>query len=118
MEDTQSILSELGKFTKTLQYHDWNILGGHRLQLTEGVMYLRSVANCDWLIMKIAEAQSANELDFAHYTLTVANGTGDLSVRDRAGNLLGTLLIEDTDFPLSEIELYCEDDVVMLPSER
>lgn len=51
MEDTESILSELGKFTKTFQYHDWNILGEHRLQFSEGVMYLRSVASCDWLIM-------------------------------------------------------------------
>jgi hypothetical protein len=118
MEEVQAIQSKLGKFTKTLQYHDWNILGGHRLQLTEGVMYLRSAASCDWLLMRIAEAQSANELDFAHYTLTVVDGTGDLSVRDRAGNLLGSLLIEETDFPLPEIELYCEDDVLMLPSER
>lgn len=118
MEDPQAIVSELKKFTKTFEYHNWNVLGQLRLQLTEGVMFLRSAASCDWLIMKVAESYHGNDLEFGHYILTVADGTGDLSVRDRSGTLLGTLLIEDTDFPLPEIELYCEDDILMLPSER
>ena len=124
MEDTETTLSELGKFTKDTPYHSWNIMGEYRLQLSEGVRYLRNAAECDPLLMQIAQSYHDNDIDLGHYTFTVMDGAGELSVYDRSGTLLGALQIDETEFPLSKIELYCENDTfggdpfLRLPSER
>lgn len=42
---------------------------------------------------------------------------GLLTCDDGNGNVVFSKKIEYTDFPLSEIKLYCADGVILLPSE-
>ena len=48
----------------------------------------------------------------------VTNSTATLSCDDGNGNVVFSKHIEFTDFPLPEIELWVEGNVILLPSEH
>jgi hypothetical protein len=88
------------------------------MKLSDGLMCFRHLEGTESLIMRIAETQHDNGLAIRSYRLTVANGKGELSAFNEHGELLGMIEIEETEFPLPEITLYCDHEKLMLPSER
>lgn len=114
----EEILRNLAEFYGTFYYYKVSHISG--LNCTDGVQYLRGVCKCFWLTDIIASYQSAlRNHPFQVWTLKL-NKTGDgakVECSDGNGNRLIVQRIQYTDFPLSEIKLYCSDGVILLPSE-
>ena len=92
--------------------------------LTEGSRYLAETAECFWLFDVYASHLSgvdSNKDWFTCLKLTRTNRSAAVSIEDGNGRVLAKQKIEYTDFPLSEIKLYCSFDgthwVIMLTSE-
>lgn len=111
------LLKELSKFTGTQKYYK-STFG--RLKLTDGIDFLRNEANCYWLIDIIESYQDKlRNTPFQIWTLKVnPDKSAVVACKEDTGqpNLIEQKL-EYTDFPLDEIEVYCIDGVVLLPSE-
>lgn len=94
----------------------------HRHVLTDGTKYLAEQARAFWLMDAIASYLTPRYEDyFAVARLVVDGSSAVLSLDDGNDNVFATQAIEYTDFPLSEIKLYCSFDgthwVIMLTSE-
>lgn len=93
-----------------------------RLVYTEGVRYMAEEASAYWLIDAIMSWQTnprAQAEEFQLWVLTVAsNRTAELLMDDGNGNVILRQKIAYTDFPLAEVRLYFENQVLLLPSER
>jgi hypothetical protein len=102
---------------------------------TEGVQFLAEEAGAYWLLDEIALAnqyqRAVKDEEFQVWTLTLRNESrsGVLSLEnenfdavltcgDSNGNTVYTQPIPFTDFPLRFVELYFENDVICLPTER
>jgi len=104
---------------------------------TDGVKWLAQNAECYWLLDIIASYQPAfrKSLKDTSFQLWILVTTDEHKVIKRLSNHnavvecwadtptldqvpLARQNIPFTDFPLSEIKLYLESDVLMLPSER
>ena len=90
---------------------------------TEGVQFLAENAGAYWLLDEIAIANShvlkVQAEEFQVWTLTLETiGGAILACGDGNGNTVYTVSIPWTDFPLSSIALYFENNVICLPSER
>lgn len=111
--------ADLAVFTGTEHwYKHW--LG--RVVYTDGVKYVSENAGAYWLIDEIAINQSRPKITaegFQVWKLEVdlEKRRGVLTCDDGDGRIVFTKQIEFTDFPLSEIKLYCTDGVILLPSE-
>lgn len=108
----------LRQFTGTEQYYR---ITSHHL-LTDGTKYLAEEAKCFWLMDAIASHLPKQFHDyFAVVSLTVKDSSAQLTLDDGNGNIFAQQFIEYTDFPLSELKLYCGFDgeywAIMLPSE-
>lgn len=116
------IESTLAGFHGTEEYFRHSL--NRNVLWTEGVKFLADSAGAFWLLDEIAIANlhqpSVKNEEFQVWALTLdTEGNGArLSCGDGNGNTVYTQPIPFTDFPLSSIELYFENDVIYLPSER
>jgi len=120
-----SLAYELSQFTGTENYY--RLTPFPKTYMTDGTKYLADKAKCYWLMELIAsEQRRLNKYEFQTWTLKVENHKGRLTGTDGNGRVILSQVIEYTDFPMSEIELYlcltedCYNDtarVIMLPSE-
>lgn len=108
----------LGQFTGTENY--WG-LPLTRCKMTDGVNYLAENADCFWLVEKIAFSQIENPYadnpDFQVWRLVVKDGEGYLTCTDGDEGVLSEEVITYTDFPLPEVVIWYQHNVLLLPSE-
>lgn len=112
----ENLRSELAGFTGTENYYK-HFTG---LLYTDGVKFLADKVGCHWLIDLIASYQyQLKEVGFQLWTLKVmSDRTAEVTAKEDTNTpILVSQKLEYTDFPLSEIELYCIDGVLILPSE-
>ena len=111
--------ADLDQFTGTENwYQHW--LG--KCTYTDGVKFLAEQAGAFWLIDEVAINQTrpkvrAEEFQVWILTTDLEKRKAVLQCEDGNDNVVFTKQIEFTDFPLSEIKLYCTDGVILLPSE-
>lgn len=108
---------ELSQFTGTTKYRR-STFG--RLNVTDGVHYLREKAKCYWLIDIIESYQpELKGVDFQIWGIKVNNDKTAMVYckEDSDKEPIVTQKLEYTDFPLDYFELYCIDNVVLLKSE-
>lgn len=112
---------DLSGFTGTEQYYR-STFG--KLKLTDGVHYLRTKGNCFWLIDIIESYQNKlKNQEFQVWKLRLnENSEADVYCEDGNDKCLIHQELQYTDFKeqtgLVYIELWVENGVVMLPSER
>jgi hypothetical protein len=113
--DLRNIKSHLTGFTGTEHYYKSDCI-----QYTDGVKYLAEVCQCYWLIDIVSSYQYhkiIKQEPFQVYKLTVKDEKGHLEISEGNDIVLATQEIEYTDFPLSEMTLWCIDKILILPSE-
>jgi hypothetical protein len=112
--------SDLRQFTGTGQWFRHSL--NRKMLYTEGVQFLAEKAGAYWLVDEIAIAQAyeprVKAEEFQVWKLKVTNATAVLSCEDGNGNKVLSKAIAFTDFPLNEIELWVEGNVILLPSEH
>lgn len=116
--NTQELLTNLSQFIGTEKYY--RITDIHLL--TDGTKYLAEQVECFWLMTAIASHLPKQFHDyFTVINLTVKESAAQLTLDDGNGNVFAQQFIEYTNFPLSELKLYCAFDgeywVIMLTSE-
>ena len=116
--NSNELTSNLSQFIGTENFHRFTT----RHFLTDGTMYLAEHAKCFWLMTSVASHLPKHFHDyFAVAELNVKGNSATLTLDDGNGNVFARQFIEYTDFPLSEIKLYCSFDgeywVIMLTSE-
>lgn len=90
---------------------------------TDGIQYLAEHGGAYWLLDKIFACHSTIKKlalhEFCVWDLILDNeGSGAvLSCSDGNDNVLYTETITYTDFPLRTIRLFCQNNVLLLPSE-
>lgn len=111
--------SELAQFTGTTVWFRHSL--AKNVHYTEGVRYVAEKGGAYWLIDLIAFGQSEALVRAEPFQLWVLkvreNRTAHFSCEDGNGKEVLSILIEYTDFPLDEIQLYYTDTVILLPSE-
>ncbi len=110
--------SDLAHFTGTEKLYRIT----RRHVLTDGTKYLAEEGRCFWLMDAVASHLTPSYDDYFAVARLVLNGSSAvLSLDDGNDHVFATQAIEYTDFPLSEIKLYCAFDgthwVIMLTSE-
>ena len=111
--------ADLAQFTGTETWFRHGLMP--KITYTEGVQYLAEQAGAYWLIDKVATLQLDKKVrteEFQVWKLKVANDKASLVCEDGNDNVVYREKIEFTDFPLDEITLWFENNVIMLPSER
>jgi hypothetical protein len=113
--------SDLMQFTGTENWYRHGV--NRRALFTDGAKFLADQGGAYWLLDEIAVIQPYNKRvaaeEFQLWKLTVRpDHTALLTCDDGNGNVVFSKEIEWTDFPLSEICLYFENNVILLPSER
>lgn len=124
MTPAPEIITNLAQFHGTEQYHGYRLFGAPPLKLTDGVFYLVNAAQCCWLLDIIGSVfKKLRALDHFHSITLTRKGRGAVFIAEGADPETGEARvdyrqeIEFTDFPLPEIKLFFQDDVVMLPGE-
>jgi len=110
--------NDLAQFTGTEHHYRYSPL--FRTKLTDGAKYVADEAGAYWLMDIISSMQLDTRIrneEFQVWELTVTGVSGVVACGDGNGNEIYTQSIEYTDFPLSHIKFYFDDDVIMLPSE-
>lgn len=116
---------DLRQFTGSEEFYRHGLMC--KMVYTEGIKHLAEAGGAYWLLDKIATSQLVREVraePFQVWTLT--KGPGDaamLTCTDggKAGKEHVTLWREEvrfTDFPLDRVQIYVEDNVILLPSEH
>jgi hypothetical protein len=111
--------ADLAQFTGTEQWFRHSLM--RNITYTEGVRYLAETAGAYWLIDKIATLQLEPKIkaeEFQVWKLKVADSKAELVCEDGNYNVVYREGIEFTDFPLDHVDLWLENNVIMLPSER
>ena len=112
--------SALKQFTGTENYHShWT----REFAYTDGVAFLAENAGANWLLDHIAAHQKRARKDrrlreFQAWKLTVSEKRAVVACLRDTDDEAFREEIPFTDFPLPEVTLYLEDNVVYLPSER
>ena len=121
--ESESRLTEadLSQFTGTSQWYT-HPLG---LMYTDGVQYLADQAGAYWLLDAIASWQfdprvpddrMLQQIQF--WKLTVNSDRSAVLICERdSDDVAVTQEIPFTDFPLQAVTIYCQDGVMLLPSE-
>jgi hypothetical protein len=114
-------IDDLNQFNGTDQWYRHGI--NPKVLYTDGVRHVAHAGGAYWLIDEIAIIQPCDKAvaaeEFQLWRLVVRpDKTATLTCDDGNGNIVYTKEIGFTDFPLDEIKLYFENDVLMLPSER
>lgn len=107
---------ELRGFTGTTRYHR-HYLG---VLFTDGVRFLAERAGAYWLLDVIASYQpQLGGVEFQVWKLEKGSNSSALvyAVEDEGEPPLVEQEIPYTDFPLDEFKLYCQNNVILLPSE-
>lgn len=119
LKDIEMITKQdLDQFTGTEHYYK-HFTG---LKYTDGIKYLADKTNCYWFIDIIASYQMEEKVrncPFQIWTLQLGVG-GKASVtmkEDTNEPDKVSQVVEYTDFPLAEIEVYCINGVILLKSE-
>lgn len=112
--------SDLAQFTGTENWHRHGV--NRSVLFTDGAKFLADQGGAYWLLDEIAIAQRIRNVareEFQLWKLVVRpDRTAKLTCDDGNGNIVLTREIQWTDFPLPEISLYFENNVILLPSER
>jgi len=113
----------LAGFYGTGQYHRLSPFGG--LSATDGVAFLVENAECFWLMDEIGIAQKHFKIranpklqEMQVWKLTVKDKTAVLACEDGDDHVVMTKRIPYTDFPLPEITIWIEGNVMLLPQEH
>ncbi len=133
MLTAEELKTELSQFTGTENYHK-HFLG---FNYTDGIQFLAENAECYWLLDAIGSYQHKLQLnpmlrDFQLWLLVV--GDSHPFIKPEAESMAVLTCWEDTpvkgkkpavsqqihltNFPMSEIKLYFESGVLLLPTER
>lgn len=107
---------ELQQFYGTTRYYK-NFTG---LRFTDGVKYLADHAECYWLIDLVGSYQpQLRDVPFQLWRVEVRDDDSGLvtMVEDTGQPIKIKQEIPFTDFPLSEFEFFCIDNVMLLKSE-
>lgn len=127
MADTElaneMLRASLAQFHGTKCWY-WHMLSGGKTMYTDGVKFLAEKAQAFWLIDEIALANRFTPL-FAKHPFQVwklrkdpeKKNEAEWTVEDGNKNVIYRKHLDFTDFPLSEIDVWCVDNVIMLPSE-
>jgi hypothetical protein len=112
---------ELSQFTGSENWYRHGI--NRKVSFTDGAKYLADRAGAYWLLDEIAIIQpydrSVAAEEFQAWKLVVRpDRTAALTCDDGNGRIVFRKEIEYTDFPLDEITLWFENNVIYLPSER
>jgi len=115
----EEILNELIMFTGSENYYK-STFG--KLNLTDGMNFLRNNLNCYWLIDIIESVQHLKKIkenkEFILWKIEVKDGGFIINSRSDTNT---PILYEQkggyTDFPLKEFEFYQVGDVLLLKSE-
>lgn len=110
---------DLRQFTGTDQWYRHSLC--RKILYTDGVKYLADVAGAHWLVDKIATNQMRSKIkaeEFQVWKLKVDDSKGVLTCEDGNGGRLHREKLTFTDFPLAEIDLWVEGNVILLPSEH
>jgi len=114
-----NLAADLRQFTGSEHWYRHALVPG--ITFTDGVHYLADKAECFWLLDKVATNQLRPEIrreEFQVWKLRVADDkTAMLTAEDGNGNEIHSEKLDWTDFPLSEIDLWFTDNVILLPSE-
>ena len=113
--------ADLARFQGTENhYQQWL----QRFNYTDGVKYLADTAQAHWLIDAIvsyqldARVQTDEMLQhFQTWQLSVQENSGILTLLRDTNDPVLTQEIPYTDFPLVEIKLFLNEELLMLPSE-
>jgi len=108
---------QLSQFIGTTQYHPSSF---GRLNITDGVNYLREEVGCHWLIDIIESYQhKLKNISFQIWGIRVYEDKSAMVYckEDTDEAPIVTQYLNYTDFPLEHFELYCIDGVVLLKSE-
>jgi len=113
----------LVQFSGTEAYHKFSPFS--KLVLTDGAAFLAKNAGggAFWLMDIIASYQKQCEKDdmlrdIQFWTLTVHDDRSATLICERdTGNVAIKQEIPSTDFPLKSVKLYCQNGVILLPSE-
>jgi hypothetical protein len=112
--------ADLRQFTGTGQWFRHGLM--RKIVYTEGVQYVADNAGAYWLIDKVATLQLEPKVraeDWQSWKLTVDDKQAAmLTCDDGNGNIVYSERIDWTDFPLDQIELWVEGNVILLPSEH
>ena len=113
--------ADLDQFSGTMQYHRSSF---GKLNLTDGIDFLRNEANCYWLIDIIESVQhlptvKANN-SFLVWRIEIdEDESWKVSAwNDIPGECVYIQEGSNTDFPFKEFEFYQEGDVLLLKSEH
>ena len=121
MQDTKKLTAaDLRQFTGSEQWYRHDIV--RDVLFTDGAKYVADQAGAYWLLDEIALAQryqkSVAGEEFQLWKLQVnPDHTAKLTCEDGNGHAVYSKAIEYTDFPLPELELYCTNHTILLPSE-
>ncbi|MEY9638748.1 hypothetical protein ABIF66_007002 [Bradyrhizobium japonicum] len=112
--------ADLKQFTGSEQVFRHSLM--RSMTYTEGVQFLAETGGAYWLIDKVATLQLEPKVqaeDFQSWKLKVAQDrTAVLTCDDGNGNIVHSERLDWTDFPLDEVELWVEGNVILLPSEH
>jgi len=116
--------NELAQFTGTEKYHRFSPLF-RTVLLTDGAKHLAESCQCYWLMDIVGSVQTIKKVKsepMQVFKLTTKNSKGNVVVEDGNNNVLYKQKLDFTDFPLSEITIWCMDGgdgnkIIMLPSE-
>jgi hypothetical protein len=107
----------LAQFTGSEEYHKFSHFT--RLLATDGVIYLAQSAECFWLLDILASVQNMPKIRRASMQVLIFNKSeGEVRIEDGNKNVLYKQKIDYTDFPLDEITIWVEGNIVLLPSEH
>ncbi len=121
MTDTKTLTKEaLGQFTGSENWYRHGLV--RSVLYTDGAQYLAEHGGAYWLLDEIALAQRYKKRvaaqEFQNWSLKVKpDHTARLACDDGNGNVVYAKRIPFTDFPLSEVTLYCVNNTILLPSE-
>lgn len=112
-------LQDLQQFTGTENYYRHGLVSS--ITYTDGARYLAEHGGAYWLLDEIATGQMIREVravPFQAWKLTVnADQTAVLVCEDGNHHIMFEKKIEFTDFPLPEVRLWFQNNVIFLPSE-
>ncbi|MGY3130099.1 hypothetical protein ACVWZM_000781 [Bradyrhizobium sp. USDA 4501] len=121
MRKTEKLTSaDLRQFTGTTQWFRHSLM--RNITYTDGVQFLAEMGGAYWLIDKVATLQLEPKVraeEFQSWKLKVSDDRkAVLTCDDGNHNIIHSEVIEFTDFPLDQVELWVEGSVILLPSEH
>ena len=108
------ILNGLAQYTGTENYWKNDLLS---FRYTDGVKYLWESCEAYWLLIAISSHRRTESFQFWNLKVNPDNSAILTMQEDSGEPMLVNQEIKYTDFPLSEIQLYLIDGILLLPSE-